>query len=61
MTEEQYLHQMLSELRRNYDRAAAPIIRRLAYLRSIGLIRITLTFDEAERPDFVKTEQDTKP
>ena len=56
--EERYLLDTLERLRKSYNETTAPIIRRLAYLRSIGPIRIALDFDQANKPDFPPTEQD---
>ena len=49
MTEEQYCHQMLSELRKSYERDTKPYIDRLVRIASMQTPRgIRLTLDQAQ-------------
>lgn len=47
MTEEEYCHQALADLRKSYERNAKPFIDRLMMIQAMKAPRVVLTPDQA--------------
>jgi hypothetical protein len=56
--EERYCHQMLAELRRSYEKAAAPYINRLVVLAGLRTPVRTVTMDQAQMLEAFNTLPD---